>query len=456
MAKLLAGMEIRMKRNVTRILPILLCCLLLTFLAACGSSTTSNPVSTQTTVAQTHQGNASPAPTLPAGNPGSSNGTQPMPATSTACPAPGSARAAVMANLAVGNHNTLVYVVNEFQSSGGTAKAGTLKRYDVDTNTKTVILGIPNVSIHNAQVSGDGKWVLFTTYTNPQYQLQLVRMDGQGLQTLTCFANNSIDNPQLSADMKHVIFSVHQSSQDVVYLLTLATGALQRVLTVPIGDSSQGVHIGVWLDNTHVYLSDIPLDQPHDLLYILNINSSVSQTQDTLPALVHKTFGDFDSSYDGSQLFVDYGYCGLAGCNVPGDITVQATTGGAETTILHETNYVVTTLRVVSTDTLLLLIDNNQAGGGSDISHNGLWKIHTNGSGLARLTTDPASQNSSLNTESQFPWSNASRDGKLYALQTSTAHTFTLEYGSLNGGSPNIFASISDGTVLSIAGWITM
>lgn len=447
-----------MKRDVACISPIFFCCLLLIFLTACssGSSTTSTSVSTPTAVGQTHQGNTGSTPTVPAGHPNPGDVTQPMPVTSTACPTSGSARPVVMANLVLGDHNTLVYVVNEFQNNGGTAKAGTLKRYDANTNAKTVILSIPNVSIHNAQISGDGKWVLFTTYANSQYRLQLVRMDGQGLQTLTCFANNSIDNPQLSADMKHVIFSVRQSSQNLVELLTLNTGALQTVLTVPIGDSSQGVHIGAWLDNTHVYLSDIPLDQPHDLLYILNISSSGGQTQDTLPALVHKTFGDFDSNYNGSLLFVDYGYCGLAGCNVPGDITVQATTGGPETTILHETNYVVTTLRVVSADTLLLLINNSQAGGGSDISHNGLWKIHTNGSGLTRLTTDSASQNSSLNTESQFPWSNASRDSQLYALQISTAHTFTLEYGSLNGGSPNIFASISDGTVLSIAGWTTM
>jgi len=45
----------------------------------------------------------------------------------------------------------------------------------------------------------------------------------------------------------------------------------------------------------------------------------------------------------------------------------------------------------------------------------------------------------------------------MYALETSnfSTSTYTLMVGSLNGGTPTIFASIS-GTVLEIAGWTKM
>jgi hypothetical protein len=44
-----------------------------------------------------------------------------------------------------------------------------------------------------------------------------------------------------------------------------------------------------------------------------------------------------------------------------------------------------------------------------------------------------------------------------YALETITPgnNIYELSYGQLNGGTPTVFASISDGTVMSIAGWTT-
>jgi hypothetical protein len=81
------------------------------------------------------------------------------------------------------------------------------------------------------------------------------------------------------------------------------------------------------------------------------------------------------------------------------------------------------------------------------------------GTGLTRLTTDSAGQVSGLTDFSQFPWSNVSRDGSQYALGiisgNSSNTTYTLEYGSLNGGAPSVFASITN-VQLSIVGWTTM
>ena len=112
-------------------------------------------------------------------------------------------------------------------------------------------------------------------------------------------------------------------------------------------------------------------------------------------------------------------------------------------------------MRVISNTTMLLLIQNLTG----DTSHNGLWKMNLNGTGLTRLTTDGAGQMSSLNGMSQFTWSNISRDASMYAMEISSNNDTTeaLLIGSLGGTSPSTFATISH-TVggVSIVGWTTM
>jgi len=104
---------------------------------------------------------------------------------------------------------------------------------------------------------------------------------------------------------------------------------------------------------------------------------------------------------------------------------------------------------------MLFLVANTSG----DTSHNGLWRVETDGSNPLRLTSTPGSINSQLNQFNQFPWSNVSRDSQRYALQivnsTSSGTTYTLEYSSLSGGSPVVFASIT-GTQLATVGWTTM
>ena len=52
----------------------------------------------------------------------------------------------------------------------------------------------------------------------------------------------------------------------------------------------------------------------------------------------------------------------------------------------------------------------------------------------------------SLNGDSQYPWSNVSRDGSWYAVEQQTSQTpshpgtLTLFFGSLSGGTSNRFA----------------
>ncbi len=107
-------------------------------------------------------------------------------------------------------------------------------------------------------------------------------------------------------------------------------------------------------------------------------------------------------------------------------------------------------MRVATKNTLLFTVGNTKG----DLKQNGLWKVSTDGTNPLHLAPS-----GSFNQFSQFPWSNVSSDGSKYALQvvniTPTSSTYTLEYGSLSGGSPTVFASIS-GTQLALVGWTMM
>jgi len=109
-----------------------------------------------------------------------------------------------------------------------------------------------------------------------------------------------------------------------------------------------------------------------------------------------------------------------------------------------------TAVRAVTNNTLLFTVGNTAG----NSSQNGLWKVGTNGSNPAHLAPSGA-----LNQFTQFPWSNVSRDSSKYVLQIvhsiSTGTTYTLEYGSLSGGSPFVFASITN-VQLATVGWTTM
>src|SRR5437660_2025482 len=104
------------------------------------------------------------------------------PALPTTCPADGTARPAVMTPLALGSHRNIVYVYNEIPPNTSTS-FGHIKRYDVTTGQKTVIV-TSGLSIQHAQVSANGQWVLFLSQFDPRgdpnhsSMLHFVRMDG--------------------------------------------------------------------------------------------------------------------------------------------------------------------------------------------------------------------------------------------------------------------------------------
>jgi len=409
-------------------------CLLLCFLAACGSTNVSDGINRSTPQA---------TPTRVT--------TQPMPPTDTSCPA-GTARAMVTASLALGSHSTIVYRVND-------SRAGTLERYDVTTGQKTEILKLPGASVGAAQVSADGKWVLFTNGS----KLQVVRMDGQGLQTLYCGTNSS--HFQWSTNQKLIAFESKAGSTGFVKLLRVADGTIETALSQPL-NTPYAYLLRTWLDNTRIYLTRYDTDVPPDALAVLDLNKGLNQTVSDLVSVVEREpgqFQDFDSSYDGAQVFVAHSPCAYS-CSGPGNITVQPSLGGTEHTIYSSQAYSIVQVRAVTQNTLLFRVWDHGFSDPSngDLSHNGLWTVHTDGTGVTRLTTDSANLYTNLNGDSQYPWSNVSRDGSMYAVEQQTIQNpgnpsaVTLFFGSLSGGTPTRFAGMADGTQLSIVGWTTM
>jgi hypothetical protein len=88
--------------------------------------------------------------------------TMAMPPTQTDCP-PDGARAMIIAPLALGQHQNIVYTLN--QGTYDLPTHGKLIRYDTQTGRKTELLTVDHAHIYEAQVSADGQWVLFVTTT---------------------------------------------------------------------------------------------------------------------------------------------------------------------------------------------------------------------------------------------------------------------------------------------------
>jgi eukaryotic-like serine/threonine-protein kinase len=452
----------------------LLGCLLIFLLAACGE-TGVNPPSTGS---PTSTANPSKTP-LPGSSPTIT--TAPVPPTQTSCPPAGTVRAAVIAPLALGKDANIVYLVTEYNASSSTS-ASTLKRFDVTTGAKTEILKVPGVTFGSPQLSADGQWILFVTSTNQHDELQMVRMDGQGLQTLYCLPLRGIQKALWSTNQQQVLISASAPPNGFtgLYLLNTVNGTIAQVFkpTTSSNPILGSVYVNpiTWLNNTQVYVSfaNAPI-APADKIGLLNINRGV-QTISDLKTVFQQTLGtphnypcfDADSSFDASTLYISQcggisapncsGSCLLGTREGPSTINTQQAAGGNPATILSSQTLGIASVRSISSNTLLLLVHNFSQNHTFDPSKNGLWRVATSGPGLTRLTTEASGVATSLCQFSQNPWSNVSRDGSMYAFQTMTTGypaTYALAFGQLNGGAPQTLASIA-GTHLDLIGWTTM
>jgi hypothetical protein len=434
------------------------CLILLFLLPACSSNAT--PVTRHTF----------PTPGIPSPvhrgftHTGTTPATLAMPPTQTTCPPVGMARAMITAPLLSGSHQNIIYTINR-----GTYDApsdGTLIRYDAQTGQKTILMNVVNAHIYEAQVSAGGQWILFVTTTGStgrQTKLQAMRMDGQGLQTLYCAPGFGIRQVHWSTDQHFLVFYDVIDEQGSVYLLDVRSGKLQTELSAP---ADSGIILRTWLDATHIYLTDAPTDTLFFHIYLLDIRKGAHQHLSDLLSVVFRQYGDFDSSYDGSHLLISYGGCPQGGCSGPSSIATQSIAGDRQQTIYNSQVYDVIAVRAIDQVSLLFIIGNTFSSTGQNVdrSHNGLWAINIDGSGLTRLVSTSAQQYCYLNYNAQEPWSNVSRDGRMFVLQVNgfrdtsqgIVETDALFVGSFHSGQPRVFAATNDGSQLVMAGWTMM
>ncbi len=442
------GNDKRTRSLYTLILSTVGCCLLL-ILSACGQSAalTSNSLNAATTTHNTTIGNASKHVT-----------TAPMAPTQTNCPANGQGRPAIFAPLSLGSHQNLVYVYN---ASG----SASLKRVDATTGTKTTIISLGNgAAIHSAQLSTDGQFILFVTQYTNHAQLQMVRLDGQGLQTLYCAGPingipNFISNALWSPNQQLTVFEEANPGggpgAPVVRLYNLLTGA---VLTYISPTSRAGYTPRQWLNDTEIYMtgSYISLVAPSANVFILDIAKGPNQINNTRQIAAIEGYNwEMNISTDHTRLILSQSADNANNTELaaPSIISSQNVTGGVLNPIYISHVFAVTQVRAISPNTLLMVL----GGQTGSLPEDGLWKINMDGTGLVHLTYDGR-----LLSNTRTPWSSVSRDGKLYATigydNTGNENTapYKVLYGSLSGGATTLVALTNRGENAEIAGWTTL
>lgn len=389
-------------------------------------------------------------------------GTEAMAATSIVCPANNSARAAVTATLALGNDPTIVYIVDENDSAGNPGN-GTLKLFDTVNGKKTELVKSSQTTITEAQISNDGQWVLFSALVAGQSELRMVRLDGQGDQTLLCTpAGVTIRDSQWSIDQRYVIFDEFpQTGAPTVYLLNIQTGALQVEITPPA--SGIALVARTWLDNNRVLMVGIlpNSDAPPANIYVLSIGNGAHQSTANIPQIFASAQAcwDFDSSYDSRTLFITQ--CTPGAPDGSSTISTQPASGGTLSPLLNSSTLAFSTVRVVdpASSTLLALASNLSQDQTGSQQNNGLYVVKTDGSSNPRLlASTPANAGNSLNAFSQYFWSNISRNDAMYALATTRSQgngsEYILSYGQIGGGTPRAFTDYNQ--YMAIVGWTTI
>src|SRR5579875_181847 len=452
-------------RRLSRHLSTLFCLLLL--LSACGQLPGNRPSTTPTPAA------IATAPTL---------------TTSTSKNSPSCTQSAFVSPLPASTHATLVYVTQQGDSS-------LLQRYDVTTGSRQTLLKTPaGETIQKANISPDGRWIVFLSLFHGQTAVQVVGANGQQFQTLYC-TQDTIDDALLSPDSHTLVFNREiQEEISILYLLDMKTGKL-RILLSPLQpnypDSAQATMQNTFISEhapspinrsttgSHTFQLLNPLPSRHSLIYIpmkwatnsslyvhgtvrasgapvhqlallLDTRKDVTQQGSNLQAITTSgrnfTCQDDAVTPDNKQVVCSAAL--LTGAvNLPTVIQMWPITGGTQHVVYQGLSRQSILVRVASNSTLLFL----------SIQANGiaaLWRIKTDGRALTRQMAAPISgTNLEFASSSYLPWSISSRDGLYYALimYDMTSNTSSLIVGELAGNQSKTIATSSN--PLQIAGW---
>jgi len=396
---------------------------------------------------------------------------------SSTCPLVGTARPAVLTNLVTGTSPVFVYAYNNIDSYQPAHHTATLFRYESTNGSKAVIATFPHSNLFEAQLSTDGEWILFLHQRDSGLQeLEMVRLDGKGLQTLYCVSKDTyIGHILWSPDQKMVAFFEVTQQQNVyastLKLLQLATGKLEvAVEQQKTVDALKPFTLPEkWLDNTHLYVSEEPLagEVYPSNLSLLDVTKGLPQSLSRLPQLVtaNQPFFNFALSLDRRMLYTSQCFDqGAAALPIvfygPSRVSVQLALGGPKK-IIFQTPMAVTGVRAISSTTLLLIVNRTLAPGDQNakaLAHNGLWKINTDGTGLSLVWHARGQQMISFN-ESIFDENDAfafSSQGLYVIKLTNENGDQFLSLRSLSDSRTQMVAQTSKGETVDPVGWATI
>jgi hypothetical protein len=381
--------------------------------------------------------------------------TKPMPPTQTSCPANGQGRPAVTAPLALGKQQTVVYVDTSSSKS-------TLKSYDVSTGQTTTLASVSGgslVALVDAQVSTDGQYVLFLSGR----ELQMIRKDGQGLQTLYCYpqrtgAPDNLSNLLWSPNQQLAVFeepSVYGGpAGPTVRLLNLGNGSVQ---TIAHSGEHVAIQLEAWLGNTQVYYTIFapPMTQLYNNVYALNVTAPADKNSTEI-APIQGNLWDMNLTPDSRTLILsqcaDVLYQGTSGQQnqplPPSLITAQPAHGGTLRPIYVSHVHAVVQTRLSNQALLFVIEDSAYVEGPQD----DLWKINLDGTDLTQLV-----RGHTVLAGTRTTWANVARDGTFYAAVNKTVQGAVVStevyVGPLNGGPPKRFIATND--TIAIVGWTT-
>ena len=307
------------------------------------------------------------------------------------------------------------------------------------------------------QPMGNGYFSLPVLFPRARPDYNLIRADGQMLQTLFCAPANEISNIRWSPDSQRVAFAVSEPNGQIstIKIFDLQT-AQQEVFT------ASNYRPYAWLDNTRLYvikpLGNLPTSPQNLSLLDTNQGHDQQAVSFTTITSANALCGAFEKSTDSTQLFtssctpVDGNGCRGPATRGPSTLNVEPATGGSPRTIYHSQDQAIMELHPINSQILLLYIQNTSG----SLGQNGLWKINTDGSSLTRLTTGVGQQCNDLGYPASYPQIVSS--GQYYALRTTnfTSLKQSLLVGSLNGNAPATFETkdIREG-VLILIGMVT-
>lgn len=393
----------------------------------------------------------------------------PIPPVFTSCPATGTARAAVLPPLSAGSHQVVLYTSNSFTGFSGNATS-ILRRYDTVTGQQADVLKvtIPSKLLNNqnltkaiddARTSDNGQWVIFKTAVEGKEAIQMVRSDGQELQTLYCTTTNKDiwDTLSLSPDTKYLAFNelpISAAGNQNLVILELATGKLHVAATASLNDSAVYEPLK-WRDHISLYVSysriGVEFTRNRRQVYLLpDVTQNSSLQQISIPTITgasNDMCKDFDFSPGNTQLLT-------SDCNVvknqdvmdigPSTIETNPLAGGSPH-VIHSSQHPITFARFITNTMIWFSLSD-----GVNSSENGVWKINADGSGLTRLTT----QSVPFELHAYSSNMHISHDGSLFAFfNSSYSGPSTLIFGSMDVSNSHTISV--DGQNDDLIGWTT-